>query len=284
MGESTKTTRSTSGPTSPVVNDSLDKLAGAFGGQVGLPANPYGQSLYVPISGTTRSGIDDTISAANAGQGGLGSAFGYAQNVVGNEGYNDALRRAETGIGGYLAESAMDAPGYERLRSRVADDTLTDVNSIFSASGRLGSDKHVGTATESLADSLAGLDYQNYTDRLGRQLAGNSALAGIGQTAMGNAMGAANSIPSLYQATQLPALDKLRAGAILDADANAARGAAFDLHERTSNAELDRLLKISAGMSGTAGAAGQTSTLTEPATPWWQTLLGTGLGVGAMFL
>lgn len=227
MGSSTNKTTTTSGSNSPALNATVNKLATGIG-------NAYqpGASSYVAPSSTTTGGWANSLSAANNSDfsGGIAGALQtYGNRAAGNEiGQND--------------------PGYAALRSKLADDTLTDVNSIFTGSGRFGSGSHVGTATSSLADSLAGLDYKQYSDSLNRQSE------------------AANMLPQLFAAGQLPSSIQQSVGASMDADAAAKEGGIWDYLNRATGT-----------VTGAAGAAGTSQTTSTPTAPLWQQLLGIGL-------
>lgn len=216
------------------------------------------------LSGQTQQGVNSIFSAAG-NTGGINAANSWATGMVGSGGYNDALRGAESGVRGYLAESAADAPGFAALKDRVA----TDVNSVFQGSGRFGSASHA----DDLASGLGALEYQNYSDRLGRQMAGNQALAGIGQTAMGNAAGAAGMLPSFYQAGLMPGQAMLGAGQIMDANAAARAQEEGRIWDQQNNRDWNGLQRGGAIFGGTAPVTGTT---TNEAQPWWKVGLGLG--------
>lgn len=228
MGSSTNKTTTTSGSASPAVRSTVDKLAKG----IGTLYQP-GASSYVAPSANTTGGWASSLAAANnpAFSGGIAGALSsYGNRAAGNElGQND--------------------PGYAALRAKLTDDTLSGVNSIFTGSGRFGSGSHVNSAAEGLGGALAGLDYKQYSDSLARQSE------------------AANMLPSLFAAGQLPSSIQQSVGASQDADAAAQEAGKWNYLNRATGT-----------LSGAAGAAGTNTTTSTPSPPLWQTLLGIGLG------
>jgi hypothetical protein len=275
-GGGTETTTQTSGPTNPMVDSTTTKLLSGLQGQVDKGTAVFDKSLYPGMSGTTTGGIGSLTSAASAGAPGLNNAYGWANGVVNSGGYNPALTSAQTGVQDFLRESRADAPGYAAVRRGVADDTLRDVGSSFLTDGRFGSSVMGESAGEGLGKVLGAMDMQNYENRLGRMLDGNQALAGIGQTAMGNAAGAASAVPSLYGATLMPGQTQIAAGQLLDADALAARQGEDDLFRRQNDSGWSTLGQATSILAGNAGAGTQQQTQTQPTAPWWQQALGAG--------
>lgn len=278
-GGGTEQTTQITAPNNPAVDATTTKLLGNLQGQIDKGSSVFGQSLYPGISGQTQQGINSLVSASGQ-TGGLNTANSWAQGVANSGGYNPALSGAQSGIQQYLQESQADAPGYAAMRAKAGEDTLTGVNSLFTSSGRFGSGSHVGNATESLGNVYAQMDAQNYESRLGRMLGGNQALAGVGQTAMTNAAGAAGMLPGLYQAGLVPGQTQLAAGQIMDADALARRQGEADLFERQNNRGWNDLGRASSILAGTAGASGSTTTENKPVAPWWQT----GLSLAGQFI
>lgn len=264
---------------SPEMKAAASTIGSQLNTQLRSGVKPYNQPLYTGLSSTTRAGVNSLAESANAGAGGLGDAFGWANGVVNNGGYNDALRGAQSGVQGYLAESQADAPGYAAMRARVADDAGAMANATFTNSGRFGGGTHREGLGEGIGNALAGMDMQNYENRLGRMLGGNQALAGIGQTAMGNAGGAASSMPGLFSGTLLPGQAHLAAGQILDADTLATRQDDARRFDETQNAGWNTLQRGSSIFAGTAPVSGTTKTESQP---WWK--VGTGLGFQALGL
>lgn len=359
-GDNSTTTTSSSGMNNKELDKALSTIGTQLNTQLGAGVNGYAGSMVPDMSSQTTQGVNALMGAAgntgglNAangwttgtiGSGGYNSALtsaqkGYQgqiasggynsaltnaqegyQNQITSGGYNPALTKAQSGINNYLAESQAGAPGYAALRSKAGDDTLRDVNSIFTTSGRFGSGSHVNNATESLGNVYAAMDMQNYQDRLARQLSGNQALAGIGQTAMGNlsdataglagtgqtamgnlsnatagvagigqtamgnAAGAASMAPGLLQAGMLPAQAMLQAGSMMDAY-NAAKAAeAARQYDVKNNAGWGTLERAGGILGTTSGAAGTTGTTTQTQNvPWWQAPVQIGgTLLGAMF-
>ncbi len=172
-------------------------------------------------------------------------------------------------------------PGVDRLRSKLQDDTLTGVNSIFGGSGRLGSSNHMTSASEGLGNALAGFDRQLYQDDINNQYRSLDSQAGQAGTAFGmeqqginNSMGAAGALSGLYDTAQKPGQTLANVGTAQDADKQANLLGRHDLFRRQQDAKTDLLAKLSSILQGTAGVGGSTTTQTSPGTPWWQTGIG----------
>lgn len=144
------------------------------------------------------------------------------------------------------ANIGVQDPGYASIRKNLSNDVLTSTNGAFNNSGLFGSDNNQQQAAEGLGNALGSLDYGQYKDSLDRQTQAQSTL--------------------------------LSAGAIQDADKQAALQGRYDLSQRQGNAKTDLLARLSSILSGTAGNAGSTTTTSTPSTPWWQSALGAAIG------
>jgi hypothetical protein len=287
-----------------------DQYLGKLGNQLDKKAPVFGQSLFAGAGDATRNawnqGTDFATRVNNSS--GYNPAMGDARNVFGsgvaeygkmqgNGGLSQAGSDAMYGVGrlgeGYAGlYDAYDpnSAAYKTLRQGVVDDTLSNLGSQFTASGRFGGGSYIGTASQGLGDALAGLDYnnmsknidnqyrsldsqrgtlgdmfgmaqtgtQNQFNALGGQQAAGSSLFNAGQTALANQQGAIDSLGQI--------------GAAQDANAQGALLGQADLFDRTKNAGLDRLIKIGAAFGDPVGAANEA--------PWWQQLLGGAIGLG----
>lgn len=212
-GGDTETTTQTSAPSNPDVNPTLSKLLrGVQGTYDSAPTTPA------------------ALSQGWASQLGAAGNADYARGVTGS-----TRELADIASG---SRFGMNDPGYAALRAKAGDDTLRDVNSMFTSSGRFGSGSHVGTATEALGNVNAGMDYQNFQNDQQRQMQAISAL------------------PSTFAAGQAP-------GSVQQA---------VGLSQQ--QAPWAKLSNASSILAGTAGAGGTTGTTTSPATPWWQGAIG----------
>lgn len=233
MGGTTNTTTNTS--TSGLNNADLNNTISALAKGISSEYSP-GKSLYQAPGTNTVAGQNAALSAAS------------------NPIYSSSLNGALSSFGNVAAGNAFgtDDPGYAALRSKVANDTLTGINSSFNNSGLFGSDSNQRAAAEGLGNALAGLDYTNYQNDIQRQ------------------QQAASLLPSLFAAGQLPSSVQQSVGAAQDADALA-----------QANGPTDYLAKLAGIINGTAGAAGTTTTARQstPGTPLWQSLLGAGIGI-----
>lgn len=228
MGSSTNKTTTTSGSASPAVTATVNKLATGIG-------NAYtpGASSYVAPSSTTTGGWQSSLAAANPN--------GYSSGIAGAlQSYGNRAAGNELG---------QQDPGYLALRNKLQSDITQQTNSSFNNAGLFGSDDNRRTLAEGLATGVGGLDYKQYSDSLGRQSE------------------AANMLPQLFAANQLPSSIQQSVGASMDADAQAKEGGVWDYLNRAVGT-----------VSGAAGAAGTKSTTSTPTAPLWQTLLGIGLG------
>ncbi len=237
MGGSTAPTQTvqtqTSGVNNPELNATISKLATGI-------SNEYspGKSLYQAPGANTVASQNAALSAAS------------------NPLYSSAVNGALSSFGNVAAGNAYGTndPGFAALRSKVANDTLTGINSSFNNSGLFGSDSNMRAAGEGLGNALAGLDYSNFQNDQQRQLQ------------------AAGLLPSLFSAGQLPSSVQSQVGAAQDAASSA-----------QANGATDYLAKLAGIINGTAGAAGtsSTSTNTQPGTPLWQIGLGGALGLAS---
>lgn len=290
------------------------------------PGDVFGKPLYAGMGSTTKQGLQGMVNTAKQNQGMFQDGIDYTTDLLGNNGFAGGQQGnvgTVNGVGdqfGDIAASAQDpslteeqlmgvatggafgqaAPGYDRLRSNIIDDTLSGVSSLFTSTGRYGGGSHVGTATESLADSLASLDYQNYQNDIARQERALAAIEGqrqqgltnrmgalgaqadaaqnafgMEQQGVANAMGASAALPGLYDASQAPWQTIFGAGQAMDADQQAKLMADYELHQRRNNRVFDHLAQY----QGLLGGAAQTAEQTEEA-PWWQQALGAA-SVGA---
>lgn len=248
MGGDTKQV-SESGLSNPAMQAAASTIGNQLNTQLGAGVRPYDQSMVPALSGQTTQGINSLTNNPN------NSAFSGAMgSTIGDFGAIASGQRFGT-----------DDPGYAALRAKAGDDTLRDVNSMFTSSGRFGSGSHVGTATEALGSVNAGMDYQNFQNDQQRQ------------------MQAASMLPSLYQGSQLPGQAQLQAGQTMDAY-NAAK-AQDDARrfDATQNAGWNTLQRGSSIFAGTAPVSGTTSTQTTTQ-PWWVAPTAIAGTLGSAFL
>lgn len=230
MGSSTNKTTTTSGVNNADLNNTISKVSKGIS-----DAYVPGSSAYVAPSGATTGGWQGSLDAASnpAFSGGIAGALtSYGNRAAGGElGQND--------------------PGYAALRAKLSNDVMTTTNNSFNNSGLFGSDSNQKAAASGLADSLGALDYKQYSDSLARQSE------------------AANMLPQMFAAGQLPSSIQQSVGASMDADKKA-----------QANGIWDRLNQVTGTISGAAGSAGTSQTTSTPTAPLWQQLL--GLGISAL--
>lgn len=182
-------------------------------------------------------------------------------NAANNPGYSSAINDTIGEFGQIAAGNRMgqnDAQ-WNTVKGNVAN----DVNSAFNASGRFAG----GANAERLGNGLAAVDLQRIQGNEARQMA------------------AASALPGLFSAGLAPAQAQIAAGSMLDADALAARQADAQLWDANANRGWDDLARASSILSGTAQAAGNTTTqrTTQPGQNPFQTALGGALGLFGLF-
>lgn len=233
-GGGTETTTQTSGPQNPMVDQTTTKLLTGLQGQVDKGTAVFGQSLNPGAGQTTQNSWASMLSAANNpdyNAGVAGATADFADAAAGNQyGANDAY--------------------YKQL----GDDTLRDVNAMFTSSGRFGSKSHVGTAVKALGDVNNA----------------NIAADRAWQTQ------AAGALPGMFSAGMAPSQAMGGVGAAQDANALALRQGENDLFRRQNDAGWSTLGQATSILAGNAGAGTQQQTQTSPAAPWWQAPLQIG--------
>lgn len=166
------------------------------------------------------------------------------------------------GISNALAQQANIATGNvqnDAVRQRALQDALDASNSVFTASGRFGSGSHATNLGEGATNALASLDYQRQQQAL-------------------------SNLPSLYQASMLPASSQLQAGQIMDAQNLAQAQDAERIFDLQNNAGWQTLQRGSSIFNGSAPISGTTQTGTQTTTqPWWQSAGSLGLGALSLF-
>lgn len=94
-----------------------------------------------------------------------------------NEIHQAAYRQGLSEINGdYLGQ---DAPGLQAVRDRINRQVTQQVNSSVGAAGRTGSGAHQFGLAQGLAEGLGGVEYGNYQQERGRQVAARDAAGGL---------------------------------------------------------------------------------------------------------
>lgn len=317
MGDVT-TGASTTTPNSKQVTKTTDMLLGGLKDAYKGGVSVYGQPLYTGPSATTQSAWGNGASFASGinNQGGFGAGqrgaldslsgvFSGFGGVADNNGLTGAQANAMTGNAGLGAKYAglgtaydPNSAAYKQLRQGIVDDTLSNLGSQFTASGRFGGGSYIDTASQGLGDALAGLDYTNMQNNINNQYRSLDAQRGIfgdtfnmGQTGVGNTLaglsgqaGVAGQQFGMGQqalTNQQDAINSLtQIGAAQDADSLAGRLADYDLFTRTNDADWEAISRASSILSGTAGASGSTTSNTVP---WWAAIAGLGATGASIF-
>lgn len=240
-GGGTETTTSTSGPTNPMVDYTTTKLLTGLSNQVDKGTPVFGQSLNPGAGKTTQDSWSAMLNASN------------------NPAYSAGVKGATSDFA--RAAAGDDYGANDAYYKQLGDDTLRDVNSMFTSSGRFGSGSHVGTAVGALGD------VNNANIAADRQWQAQ----------------AAGMLPSMYSAGMAPAGVQAGVGAAQDANALALRQAENDLFRRQNDAGWSTLGQASSILAGTAGAGTQQQTTTQPTAPWWQAPLQIGGTLASAF-
>ena len=208
-------------------------------------------ALAKGIQGSYTQGQSITQAPGANTTGGEAAALSASSNPL----YATNANAALGSIGNIAAgnDYGTNDPGYAALRTKAINDALQATNSSFNNSGLFGSDSNQRAAGEGVGNAIAGLDYANFQNDQQRQMAALSAL------------------PQAFQNTLLPSSVQQSVGASQDAAAQA-----------QANGPTDYLAKLAGIINGTAGAAGTTTSTTQPGTPLWQILLGGGLGAAGL--
>lgn len=152
------------------------------------------------------------------------------------------------GVSGATADFADAAAGNQygandAYYDQLSDNTMRDVGAMFTNSGRFGSGSHVETAVKALGDV-------------------NNANIAADRAWQAQA---ASALPAMFSAGQMP-------GAVQTAIGQDQRAAPWY-----------NLGQASSILAGTAGAGGSTSTMTQPAAPWWQAPVAIGGTLASAF-
>lgn len=244
------TTTSSTAPANPAVTATQTKLLEGLQNAYAGGMKVFDKSLYAGAGGNTNAGWNATLAAAN------------------NPAYSGAINDT-MGEYGQIASGqrfGMNDPGYAKIRQNVIDDTLTNIGSQFTNSGRFGGGSYLQGAGEGVGNAVAGLDYANYQSDIARQ------------------QQAAAALPGLFQASLAPGAALGAVGGAQDADSQARLMAENDQFRRQNDGNWDALARSSSILSGTAPVGGMntTNTQTSPSTPWWQTLGAGAIGLGSM--
>lgn len=234
-------------------NQYVDKLQG----QLNMKAPVFNKSLFIPAGQTTQNAWWQGNKSADQLIAGGGLTGGQQGAMAGT--------KALGGQYGDLGEAYdPNSAAYKTLRQGVIDDTLTNVGSGFTASGRFGGGSYIDSASKGVGSAVAGLDYNNMQTDINNQYRSLDSQKGIYDTLFGQGQqGLMNKNDALGQ--------KLAIGAGQDANRTGQRLGEYDWWNRKNNAELDRLLKIGSGFGGGAVDAANQA-------PWWQQILGYAAG------
>lgn len=198
------------------------------------------------IGSTYQTGGTTYTAPGAATTGGWADTLAALNNPAFSSGVSGAMDSYARRASG--AELGADNPAYAAVRDRIANDVTTRTNGAFNNSGLFGSDDNRESLGRGLGDALGNFEYANLQADYGRQAEG------------------ADMLTKLLSASTLPGSIKSGVGAAQDADASAKQNGG--LNYQTQIAQLLGML---------TGSAPQTTTSTQPSTPWWQSAIGLGL-------
>lgn len=227
MGDNKTTTQT--GSSSSAVTNTTNKLLNGLSAQYDKGTAVFDKNLFTGAGDTTKQSWAGALGAANSPE--------YAAGV--NGAISDYSRAASGG------DAAANDPYYQKL----SDNSLRDVNAMFTSSGRFGSGSHVNEAVSALGD----VNNANIAADRAWQTQG------------------AQMLPALLQARQLPSSIQGAIGSAQDANTQGLMQGANDLFRRKNDAGWATLGQASSILGGAAPNAGTTTTTQAPQTPWWQT-------------
>lgn len=198
------------------------------------PSNPD----VNPTVSTLLKGLQSTYGNAPGTPANLSAGWASQVNAAGNPDYARGVAGSTRELADIASGSRFGTndPGYAALRQGAIDDSVTAGNSSFLTDGRFGSTVHGEAIGRGVASTIAGLDYGNFQNDQQRQMA------------------AIQALPGAFAAGQAPGAVQASVG------------------QQQQQAPWSNLANASSILAGTAGAGGSTSTMTSPATPWWQTM------------
>lgn len=265
MGDVT-TSGSSNTPTNKNVQPTLDMLLKGLQSEYKGGVDVFNKSLYSPVGQGTQNAWAQGTKNANSLLSGGGLTGGQQGAMAGTK----ALGGQYGGLGGaYDPNSAA----YKTLRQGVIDDTLTNVGSGFTSSGRFGGGSYIDSASKGVGNAVAGLDYGNMQNDINNRYRSLDSQKGIYDTLFGQGQ---QSIVNRNDAVgQLAGI-----GAGQDANRQAQLLGQNDLFRRQRDSGWEALTRGSSILSGTAGVGGSTS---SSSVPWWMAALGLG-ATGASIL
>lgn len=233
--------------TSGLSNEAMKSAATTIGNQLNTQLNtgvkPYTQSMVPGLSSQTQAGVGALTN--NPNNAAYGSSIGNTMNDFG------AIASGQ--------RFGMNDPGYAAMRENLIDDVTSSTNAAFNASGRFGGGSNVESLSRGLTSGLSAMDYANFQNDQQRQTQ------------------AAQMLPGLYSASNMPAAASLQAGQLMDQWNTAKAQDDARIFDATQNAGWNTLQRGGAIFGGTAPVSGTTTTESQP---WWKV----GTGLGASFL
>jgi hypothetical protein len=242
MGGSPTTTSTSSTKPSKAVQETTDKLAGGISKAYDAGYDVFDKSLFAGAGPTTQNAWEQALGAANS------AGPGFVNSMQGALGDFGATARGD--------RFGLNDPGFAQLRQGVIDDTMTNINSQFTNSGRFGGGSHVESLGRGVGNAVAGLDYGNFQSDIARQ------------------QQAAGMMPGLFGAMQAPSAAVGAVGAAQDANQQGILQGENDLFRRQNDGDRLLLGELSSILAGNAAVGGQTTTQTTPQPSWWQQVLG----------
>lgn len=260
---------------SNVANDTMRDINTAFNasGRFGGGANVESASEGIgnALAGLDYQNYQSDIARQERALGAIeGQRQESFQNQMGALGASDQARLAQAG----LRMNALSASDQARLAQ-----TGLQMNALGAADQARLAQTGLQMNALSASDQARLAQLSGRMGALGAQQGAAGSAFGMNQTGADNAARAASMAPTLYNATLQPAMSRVTAGQMFDADAMARRQSENDLFRRQNDAGWQTLERASSILNGNAGSGGA-----EEEAPWWQSALGGALGIGSLFL
>ncbi len=207
---------------------------------------------------------DDALRTVNAAFNSNGRFGGDSNIKTAGEGVGNAL--AGLDYQNFQNDIARQQQALNAIENQRQQGFTNQSNSLANELGAAGNAFNMGqTGTGNILSALSG------------QLGASGQAFNQGQTGIANQQAALGNLGSLFAALQAPAATQAAVGAAQDQNAQNILSGQADLFNRQNNAALGQLQSIFPLLTGASGAGPTTTSVTQPATPWWQTAAALGL-------
>ena len=241
----------------------------------GAGGNPYMGSTVADLSDTTMTGINDLAAAGqNWDTAGTRPLFGQIGAAAAGPSY------AEQNLA--QIASGQDNPYFEEALQTRLDDTAAQVQSLMSGAGRMGSGAHTGVLTDSLGDIRVNALSDQWNQNIQNMLGANSQMDAARFGGLDRAASAANAMAGLdqqnFENRLAGAGATLQAGGLLDDFAQRNLNDEIGKYEALDMRDWTRLGLLESALAGAAGPYG-TQTAKTRSSPGLAGLMG---GAGSL--